>query len=542
MIAGISNFPTAGGISTYPSATPTLAVAPAAVPASVLALIAAISGVIAFIGGKLTLDEFQRQDQEAKVPLLPNLSVGRQRETEIEPPSPGNPTGYHGGSSQVQNWWRVFQRANVSNGEFTGWGTITWAFAGNNTFYASDLVVIDTPDEDFTHFSFNNSPLSEDPYIGSASKNYFLRERPGAGSFSDVLLGTFFGCRFLGYSGTNGVLPDTNDPVYYEGTATDPVTTAADAGKAVMPAPTEIEQLLEENQALYEFLVRQNDQILDLSTIAVLNQRLQVEIFAEIADNLANQIQNGFDFILEQLGALETLIIEPVTVSELPNAPTPPTLPDFAPPAVPASEPLLLPDGGEALLLPPTETNIAFVPSDQRENRWNPPLLAIPEQRIPLAIANIQDCVCFGLSSCCELIFSRIIEVKDVADDIVEDTENIEWEINPPLPGSSDLAATAFVSTSGGTWQNVGKLIWVFLTQTVAPSGRVKVTFANNSGPSVQYVGWFSWNVDGKWTPKNGMTWEQGAFIAPKGAIGFQFTATHGARYSGVYYTDNRSS
>ena len=543
MIAGVGSFPKTGLVNSFPS-SPIAPTATLVIPESigVLAAIAAVAAAIAGLLGKATIDEFQRQDEEAKKVGLPILTEGAQPEIELQGADPGTPTGYHGGSSASQQWYRVFQRAFVQNGEFDSWLSPTYQDAGIGVFYASDLLVDNIADEDFTHFSFDNSPLSEEPQIGETNKQYKLRERKDGGSFQDVLLGTFFGCRFLGYSPNNFTVPDTQDTVYYEGTASGPITTAKVAGRGAQGAPSTVEQLLQENNDLLKFLLPQFDKIIKNTDLIIINQRLQTEIFAQIVDNLANQIQNGFDYILDSLGAQDTEVIPSADVEEIPQIAPPVELPDLVPPLPTPSEPLTLPDGGEALKMPAPELLIDYLPPDDREGFWTPRVLPIPVGDFGKVLADIQDCVCVSLPDCCDEILSELQDIDDTLEVIDENVDDIQWEVDPPLPGHEDLGTASISSTTGGVWTNLGTLVWVKLTQTVAPSGAVKITFANNSGPSVQYVGWFSWNIDGHWTEKQIMTWESGIFPAPKSATGFQFTATHGASYSAQYWYDNRTT
>ena len=471
-------------------------------------------------------------------PLIP----GGQPEIQIDPGSPGTPTGYNGGSSASQQWYRVFQRAFVQNGEFDSWLAPTYQDAGIGTRYASQLLVDGVADEDFTHFSFQNSPLSEEPSIGASNKQYKIRESQDGGAPIDVLLGNFFGCRFLGYSGTNGVLPDTNDPVYYQGTEQDPITTAHDAGKDVLPAPVDLGDDAELTDDLLKFLIEQSDKIIQQNEIVIFNQKQQTEILGDLLGDLADRLEVFGSDLLDSLGAQDTEVLPSPDIEELPVIGNPIELPALDPVPITPSEPLALPDAGEALKMPGLDEYIDFVPPDPRDGEWTPKVLPVPLGDIGKVLADIQQCVCVEAEDCCAEILQKLQEIDGDIEELREVADDIQWEVDPPLPGSGDLNQGSISATTGGTFTGLGRLVWVKMTMAVAPVGRVKITFANNSGPNVHYVGWMSWNIDGAWTEKQIMTWESAMYPAPKGSSGFAFTSTHGAQYSAEYWTDARTT
>lgn len=478
-------------------------------------------------------EEKQGTDQ---LPIIP----GGQAEIELEPGQPPTPTDWYGGTLTGTYYWINYQKVVIQNGQFAGWGGVDAFGVGQHTFSDVELHVNDTPDEDIEHWSYNG--LGEEPHINTTGKQYKVYAvKDGAGAPQQLILILANGVRVLGFSDTPGQPAAPGDQGFNDD-ATDPIVTAKDAGKAVMSAPIDLSVLATRNNQLLQFLLSQNDKLLQGQDVIIFNQRQQLEIFSQLLDNALLDLENGVAYIIERLGAQETEIVVPAEVPQLPQTPEAPALPDLEPAAPSKEEPLLLPDGGEGFLLPPPELLIDYTPQDQREGRWSPPIVAVPDGRIPLAIAQIQDCVCIDLTDCCNLLLQRLAEVKEIAEDVQEDTEDIQWELQPPLPGSPDLLQGTIAGTSGGSFSGLGKLVWVHMSRTVEPTGSVKITFGNNSGQSVSYVGWFSWEIDGKWTEKQIITWSEMAFVPPRGARGFQFTATHKAEYSVEYWTDNRAT
>ena len=520
---------------------PTAPTATLVVPESlgILAAIAAVAAAIAGLLGKFTLDEFEKQDRERDENLVRPLTEGSQSTTEIAPSSPGQSAGYVGGTDDQVFWYACYQAAIMSGNQFVSWSSPLWSGQGMYEFYVSTITAAAQEVGGYEHWSVDGN-ASGPPYLQGTNRIYGLKGTRDGQPWTTGL-GNHSGIRFLGFFAVNNQLPDQNDTVYIPGTEQDAITTAHDAGKAVMSAPTDLDLALEENKDLLKFLIAQNDKLLKGQDVVIFNQRQQVEIFARLLDDLANDIENAFDFIVERLGAEDTEVLESPEIEELPQTAEPPSLPDLEPVAPLKVEPLLLPDGGQGFLMPPPELDIEFTPQDQREGRWNPGITAIPSGRMLYALGLILQCVCTDLVDCCLEILKELQDVDDQLDDIEEVGLDTQWQINPPLPGSSDLGTGSISSTTGGEWTGLRSLVWVKLTQTVAPFGSVRIQFANNSGPQVQYVGWMSWQIDGHWTPKEVMTWAQATFSAPKGATGFSFTATHGAQFSVDYWYDNRS-
>ena len=341
---------------------------------------------------------------------------------------------------------------------------------------------------------------------------------------------------FLGFSSQDDVLPDINDVVYDPNGGQDQILTEEDFGKENLPDPADADS--DDLDSALEFIIKQSDKLLKGNDIIIFNQKQQTEILADLIDGLRDQVELLGQELFDALGAEDTEVIEAPEVEELPFIGSPKTLPDFAPVPIESPEPLLLPDGGEALKMPGLDEYIDYLPEDPRENRWNPPLVAIPLEAIGEALAEIKKCVCIDLveTDCCDELLAKLAEIKEKVEDIDDTTEATHDIVNPPVPGTAGVTEFFRPEASSHRVTGLSNIVWVKVNIIQDPSGR-KILWGGGAGDDIKYSGLFSFETAAGLTERIPISYDTTMLQAPARCTGFTLTGTTSTTYSVQYYT-----
>ena len=445
--------------------------------------------------------------------------------TEIAPGQPEVPTDYFGGTQPVR-YRMQYRLPIISGGDLQGWGPVSvWFRAADGPLSNPVMYVNDDADEDLQHWSFDG--LGEEPHIGDRNKDYDVDVTEGDGNVKRIFASSGFGLWVVGFVDADTEEPIPDDQYYVPGSGADPIISVPDP---IIPANPREAPPGEP----------------DLFPLPPSQDALPVP---QSAQDLGKDIAEAPGFDPDRVAEDSTDILGSPGLSgggqKAPPVPTPDLPPIVTPDEVPEIIPEIDPtSGGEKLVeeltelvppllpLPPAVED--FIPTPGIKPLPGGSFLEIILKQIELCCAEQQE------ADCCDEILAKLNELQETIDNIEEIAEEIDWQVNPPLPGSGDLGSGTIGATSGGSWTSLGNLVWVQLIMVVEPPTKYLLQFGNGNSPNIYITGWFIWILAGGNIHRIPIDYSNAMYPAPKGATGFAFTGTYGSQFSANYWYDNR--
>lgn len=446
--------------------------------------------------------------------------------TVIDPGNAPTPNGWFGGTLPGQPYWAEYQTAIISAGTLANWSNSFYASVGTHTFADVRLYVNNVPDEDLEHWSFEGE--GEEPFINERNKTYQLRAKKDGGATEEVLVTfTNFGTRVFGFVPSPGGSPIPGDQGFSD-SGSPPIISTPEPITRPVPFDTP------PGESNSKPLIKTPDKV--LSPLKDSIEGLEKEIDSDQLKNEDRLLEDKNDILDQTTGGSGALAPSPVII---------PGLPDIIPPEEIPEE---IPELEEVTKIKSPDDLADFIPlpvpgaPPQTPERFTPkvaPLLGGSAlepilKKLELCCAEEQE------ANCCDEILAKLDTIKTIVDNIEDITEEIDWQVNPPLPGSGDLATATIPSSNGGAWTSLGNLVWVQLLMTVQPTNRYRIEYGNNNAPSVFFTGWFSWILAGGSIHRIPIDYSNAIFPAPKGATGFSFTCTNNSQFLANYWYDNR--
>jgi len=118
--------------------------------------------------------------------------------------------------------------------------------------------------------------------------------------------------------------------------------------------------------------------------------------------------------------------------------------------------------------------------------------------------------------------------------DLIKDTLAEPNDCCPEPPDPDTQVATVCPIDDGNTYTGIAGLVSVKLNITKLPLSN-KIQFANSS-PNVLFAGWLAFTHDGQAYEREPIHFEYNLFVPPKGANGFFYCLTNGAKGRVIYY------
>jgi len=484
----------------------------------------AIGGTISVILTELLLPQSTAKTALDEIP--PELLKPPGSGTVIQEEADATPTEWVGGTlpDTFYYLWYDVPILNATNDDVIGFSRRDTGF-GSNTFSNLQLLATGIP-VPLYHWNYEGTGIP--PAINNRSRLYTLQHVRNGTTQQNTGLGTHVGVKILGFSPSNQSFTPIPGDQAFNDDGQPPIISTPEPITRPVPFDTP------PGESNSKPLIKTPDKVLSPLKDSIEDVEKQID-----SDQLKNE-----DRLLED----KNDILDQTTGGSGALAPSPPIIPGL-PDIIPPEEiPEEIPELEEVTKIKSPDDLAEFIPlpvpgaPPQTPERFTPkvaPLLGGSAlepllKKIELCCAEQQE------ADCCDEILAKLDTIKTIVDNIENITEEIDWQVNPPLPGSGDLATGTIPSNNGGAWTSLGNLVWVQLSMTVQPTVRYRVEYGNNNAPNVFFTGWFSWILAGGSIHRIPIDYSNAIFPAPKGATGFSFTCTNNAQFLANYWYDNR--